>query len=213
MKPLWILLAALAVPPAAPAFYEDLSLADGTVRTNVFITRVEPDGLSIMHEQGVAKFYFSELATGLQRKYNYDPALAAVYWYYTQQVRQEWEERQAEAARVESEERQRRLEEIEEEDAQMRAIAAAKTTNLKLLQMQADGSWLCRTYRLQKGGFTPGRAKYTKVFDESQILVEGLPPDLVDNDEWRGRIYEKGIQQLQSDGGGLRTLRKYQALP
>ena len=174
---------------------------------------MEPDGLSIMHEQGVSKFYFSELAAGLQRKYNYDPALAAVYWYYTQQVRQEWEERQAEAARLESEERQRRLEEIEQEDAQMRAIAAAKTTHLKLQQMQADGSWLCRPFHLEKGGFTPGRAKYTKVFDESQILVDGLPPDLVDNDEWRGRIYEKGIQQLPSDDGGLRTLRKYQALP
>ena len=213
MKKIGTFLAALAVASAARGFYEDLFLADGTVQTNVFITRVEPDGLSVMHEQGVAKYYFHELSEDVQRKYNYDPALAAVYWYYTQQVQQEWNQRQLEAARQEAEARQTRLDEIAAEDAMLKSKSAAKATNLKLVQMQEDGSWLCRTFRFQKGGFTLGRAKFTKVFDESQILVEGLPPTVVDNDEWRGKIYETGIQQLKSDNGAIRTLRKYKAAP
>lgn len=213
VKKIWIFLASLAAASAAHAFYEDLALADGTVQTNVFVTRVEPDGLSFMHAEGVAKFYFHELSEGIQRKYNYDPAIAAVYWYYTQQAQQEWNDRQTEAARHESEERQKRLDEIEKEDAMLRSKSAAKTTNLKLLQMQEDGSWLCRPFQFQKGGFTLGRAKYTKVFDDSHVLVEGLPPTVVDNDEWRGKIYETGIQQLKSDNGAIRTLRKYKAVP
>lgn len=213
MKKAWLFLGALSLAVAAQAYYEDVVLADGTIRTNVFVTRVEPDGLSFMHGQGVAKFYFHELSEDVQKKYNYDPAIAAVYWFYTQQAQQDWEERQTEAARLEGEERQKRLDDIAEKENALRTQGAAKPTNLKLLQVQEDGSWLCRKFQLRKGGFTTGKAKYTKIFDESLILVEGLPPNLVDNDEWQGRIYEVGIQRLQSGKGPIRTLRKYKALP
>lgn len=213
MKKIWTLWAALALAPSAHAFYEDLVLADGSVHTNVFITRVEPDGLSFMHEQGVTKFYFHELSEDVQKKYNYDPAIAAVYWYYTQQAQQEWDQRQTEAARIQSEERQRRLDEINAEEAALKSKSAAKPTNLKLMQMQEDGSWLCRPFKFRKGGFTIGRAKFVKEYEESQVLVEGLPPTLVDNDEWRGRIFEMGIQQIKSGTGAARTLRKYKAMP
>lgn len=211
-KTVWFL-GILATAVSALAFYEDLPMADGTVHTNVFITRVEPDGLSFMHGQGVTKLFFHELSEDIQRKYNYDPALAAVYWYYTQQARQEWELRQEEAARAEAEEREARLDAIRLEETEQKIKSEAKITNLKLVQMQEDGGWLCRTFQLRKAGFNLGRARFTKEFDESQILVEGLPNTLVDNDEWRGRIYETGIQQLQSGKGGpIRTLRKYKAI-
>lgn len=202
----------LASAVGAPAFYDDLILADGSVKTNVFITRVEPDGLSFMHETGVTKLYFPELAEPVQQKYNYDPAIAAVYWYYTQQVQKEWDLRQLQAAQTEAETRAQRLVEIEEEDTLLRAKAAAKNTHVKLVRMEQDGLWLCRTFSLEKGGFTRGRAQYKKVFSESQILVEGLPDNMVDNDEWRGRIYEAGIYQIKSEGSNIRTLRKYKTV-
>ena len=213
MRKAWIFWAVWSAAVAALAYYEDVGLADGTIHTNVYVTRVEPDGLSFMHGQGVSKFYFHELSEEVQKRYSYDPVIAAVYWFYTQQARQDWEERQAEAARLESEERQKRLDAIEEEENALRNRGAAKPTNLKLLQIQEDGSWLCRTFQYRKGGFTTGKAKFTMVFDESQILVEGLPENLVDNDEWQGRIYEVGIQRLQTGRGPIRTLRKYKALP
>jgi hypothetical protein len=166
-----------------------------------------------MHGQGVTKFYFHELSEDIRRKYNYDPVMAITYWYYTQQAQQEWEQRQLEAARIEAEEHQKRLDEIKLKESALKGQGAARTTNLKLMQIQEDGSWLCRTFKYEKGGFTLGRANYVKQFEESQILVEGLPPDMADNDEWRGRIFEVGIHQVKSERGPIRTYRRYKVLP
>ena len=48
----------------------------------------------------------------------------------------------------------------------------------------------------------------------SATLPNGaIPKVMLDNDEWRGKIYETGIQQLKSDNGAIRTLRKYKAAP
>jgi hypothetical protein len=198
---------------AAHGFYQDLALADGTVLPNVFITRVEPDSLSYLHGQGVIRLYFHELSEDIRRQFNYDPEIAATYTYYTQQIQDEWLQRQTEAARLEAAEHQKRLDEIQEKESALKSKGAAKSTNLKLMHVRDDGSWLCRTFVLEKATGSRGRAQYVKKFDESQILVEGLPPTMADNDEWRGRIYEVGVQQLPSDRGPIRTLRQYKVLP
>ena len=200
---------------AAQAFYEDLVLADGTAYPHVFITRVEPDGLSYMHDQGVTKFYFHELSEDIQSKFNYDPEAAAIYTHFTQQLQQEWILQQEEAARIAGEEQQSRLDAIHQKESALKSKGGPRFTNLKLIHIQEDGSWLCQTFTHKKNpGFNPGRAKYSKHFNESQILVEGLPVTAADNDEWKGRIYETGIQQLKSaEGGPIRTLRKYNVMP
>ncbi len=203
----------LAFAQASHAYFEDLILVDGTAYTNVFVTRVEPDGLSFMHGHGVAKFYFHELSEDIRHKYNYDPVMAITYWYDTQLAQQEWEQRQLEASRLEAEEHQKRLDEIQLREAALKAQGGPKVTNVKLMQIQEDGSWICRPFKYEKGAFTLGRATYVKRFEESQILVEGLPTNMADNDEWRGRIYEVGIHQIQSERGPIRTLRKYKVLP
>ncbi len=213
MKKTWMFIWLMAAASTARAFYEELATADGTFRTNAFITCVEPDGLSYMHGQGVTKLFFRELSEDVQRKYNYDPAIAAVYGYYTRKAQMEWSSRQEEAARVEAEERQKHLDAIRQEEDEQKIKSTAEITNLKLVQMQEDGSWLCRAFHRKKAGFTLGRAKFTQEFDESQILVEGLPATVVDNDEWRGRIYDVGIQQLKSGNGAIRTLRRYKVIP
>jgi hypothetical protein len=203
----------MALAHTAGAYYEDLFLEDGTPYTNVFVTRVEPDGLSFMHSHGVTKFYFHELSEDIRHKYNYDPVMALTYWYYTQQAQQEWEQRQLEAARLEAEGRQSRLDEIQLREAALKSKGGPKVTNLKLMQIQEDGTWMCRPFKYEKGGFITGRATYVKKFEESQILVEGLPSTMADNDEWRGLIFEVGIHQIKSERGPIRTLRKYKVLP
>lgn len=208
-----ICLALLVFAQPAHAFFEDLLLADGTALTNVFVVRVEPDGLSYMHHQGVTKLFFHELSEDVRQRYNYDPVMAVTYWYFTQQAQQEWEQRQLDAALLEAEEHQQRLDEIKLKETALKSQSAARTRHLKLMQIQEDGTWLCRTFQYEKGGFTPGRAQYVKKFDESQIIVEGLPLDVVDNDEWSGRIFEVGIHQIKSDNGPIRTLRKYRVIP
>lgn len=209
----FICLALLAFVHTAHAFSEDLVLADGTPLTNIFVMRVEPDGLSYMHDQGVTKLYFHELAETIRQRYNYDPVMAVTYWYYTQQAQQEWEQRQVEAARLEAEEHQQRLDEIQLKETALQSKSFARTRHLKLMQILEDGTWLCRPFKYEKGGGTPGRAPYMKIFDETQIMVEGLPPDMVDNDEWSGRIFEVGIHQIKSEADAIRTFRKYRVIP
>ncbi len=70
---LWIA-AALAVAGFAGA--EDLTTNEGKIYKQVTVTKVEPDGLSIMHESGTAKVLFIELPEEMQRKHGYDPAKA-----------------------------------------------------------------------------------------------------------------------------------------
>jgi hypothetical protein len=209
----WIAMALLALTQTGHAFFETLSFADGTVFTNVFVTRVEPDGLSYMHDQGVTKVFFHELSEEIRQRYHYDPVLAVTYWYYTRQAQQEWEQRQLEAARLEAEEHQKRLDDIKLREDALKSSSTARTRNLKLLHMIEDGSWLCRPFKYEKGGFTTGRAQYHKVFEEIQIIVEGLPDSMADQDEWRGRIYEVGIHQIKPESGAIRTFRKYRVIP
>lgn len=209
----FICLALLALVHTAHAFSEDLVLADGTPLTNVFVMRVEPDGLSYMHDQGVTKLYFHELAENIRQRYNYDPVMAVTYWYYTRQAQQEWEQRQLEAARLEAEEHQQHLDDIQLREDALKFKGAAKIRNLKLLHIEEDGTWRCQPFTYEKGGSRPARPRDTKKFEETHIIVEGLPLDMVDNDEWRGRIFEVGIHQIKPGNGPIRTFRKYQVLP
>lgn len=62
-----------------PVTAEDLSTTDGKSYTNVTVTKVEPDGLSITHDTGSAKVPFTKLSEDLQKKHGYDPAKAEAY--------------------------------------------------------------------------------------------------------------------------------------
>jgi hypothetical protein len=56
---------------------DHLVTLDGKVYQAVTIRKVEPDGLSIVHEAGTAKVPFEKLPEELQEKYGYDEAAAA----------------------------------------------------------------------------------------------------------------------------------------
>ncbi len=77
---------------AGVSFGEDLHLTDGKVLKNARITKVEPDGLKIVHEDGVGKISAELLPDDLRAKYHFDPAKAQAF-------RKQTEEAQIEAAR------------------------------------------------------------------------------------------------------------------
>ncbi|RYD67714.1 MAG: hypothetical protein EOP83_02250 [Verrucomicrobiaceae bacterium] len=56
---------------------DQLVTVDGKSYQAVTVRKVEPDGLSILHEAGTAKIPFEKLSTDLQVKYGYDKEAAA----------------------------------------------------------------------------------------------------------------------------------------
>ena len=65
--------------PAAPPGSNDVATADGRIYRNVQVWKVEPDGLTLRHEEGLTKVEFSLLPEDWQKKYEYDPETAAAY--------------------------------------------------------------------------------------------------------------------------------------
>ncbi len=61
------------------ALAEDLTTTDGRIFTAYKITKVDPDGICIMHESGTAKIPFAKLPEALQKQHGYDPAKAAAF--------------------------------------------------------------------------------------------------------------------------------------
>lgn len=63
----------------SPCHAEDFTLMDGKVLKNAKVTRVEPDGLRIMHADGISKVPHESLPADLQAKYNFDATKAAAF--------------------------------------------------------------------------------------------------------------------------------------
>ena len=59
---------------AALALGDDLKTVSGKEYKRVKVSRVEPDGIVIIHKTGVTKLLFSELPTEVQRQFGYGPA-------------------------------------------------------------------------------------------------------------------------------------------
>ena len=75
------------------AVAEDITNLLGTVYTNVKITRVEPDGITVMHSGGIAKLFFQELSPDMQTRFGYDPSKARQYQASVQQARAQHNQR------------------------------------------------------------------------------------------------------------------------
>lgn len=90
--------------PAA-VLAEDLQQIDGTVYRKVRVTLVEPDGLTVSHEKGVAKVDFSKLSPEVRERYGYNEKKAAAY-----------REQETQRAARTAEEKQRLLKEYEERE-------------------------------------------------------------------------------------------------
>jgi hypothetical protein len=105
------------------ALATDLQQVDGTVYRKVRVTQVDPDGLVISHEKGVAKVDFAKLSPELQQRYSYSEKKAALY--RAQETRRE--------ART-AEEKQRLLKEYEERElARIQKLMEAGATGDELI--------------------------------------------------------------------------------
>ena len=62
-----------------PLGSNDLATTDGQIYRQVQVRKIEPDGLTIRHEAGLAKLVFPLLPEDWQKKYEYDPQKAAAY--------------------------------------------------------------------------------------------------------------------------------------
>ena len=105
-----ILLAALSVVAlaAAPARADDLVTLSGTTYHHVVPVRVEPDGVTWRHEDGLVKVDFADCPEPIRRAYHYEPVLAAAYRDTQAAARQQAEE-QAKHDAADHEARRREL--------------------------------------------------------------------------------------------------------
>lgn len=99
----------------------DLTTRLGEKFQNCRITKVTPEGLTIVHEAGVARVSFSALDEELQKQFHYDPVKAREY--------AETEQAKAKAAEAKRAELNRQREMNEEE--QLAALAAAERKRLE----------------------------------------------------------------------------------
>lgn len=85
---------------------EDIRTTDGLVYKNVTISRVEKDGINIVHATGAAKIPFERLPVELQRRYNFDKEAAMQYRAAVEQQRKtEEDSRRAAQVRADNEQK------------------------------------------------------------------------------------------------------------
>ena len=74
-------LALCFICPDAPAQATQLGnvVLDGKTYTAAEVTKVEPDGLVINHDAGIARIPFEKLPHDLQKTFQFDPARAHAY--------------------------------------------------------------------------------------------------------------------------------------
>ena len=77
MKP--ILFVSLIVLACARLSAEDFTTIEGKKYEGVTVSRVEPDGLMVVTDSGIAKIPFARLPEDVQKKYGYDPKTAAAF--------------------------------------------------------------------------------------------------------------------------------------
>lgn len=101
----------------------DLQQVDGTVYRKVRVMQVDPDGLVISHEKGVAKVDFAKLSPDLRQRYSYSEKKAAIY-----------REQETQRAVRTAEEKQRLLKEYEERElARIQKLMEAGATGDELI--------------------------------------------------------------------------------
>lgn len=119
---MWRLLCLAFLFPVA-VLAADLRQVDGTVYRKVRVMQVDPDGLVISHENGVAKVDFAKLSPDVQQRYSYSEKKAAIY-------REQTTQREARTA----EEKQRLLKEYEERElARIQKLMEAGATGDELI--------------------------------------------------------------------------------
>ena len=61
------------------ALADDFKLVSGKEYKNVTVNRVEPDGIVLKSKSGISKVYFVELSRDVQKRFQYNAAIASAY--------------------------------------------------------------------------------------------------------------------------------------
>jgi hypothetical protein len=184
------------------AFCGDLTTLSGKTYRDYNVTRVEPDGLSVTHHDGVAKISFSDLSEDLRKKYGYDSGTASEY------ARRVKEEAAAYAAAKANAER---------DEAKLKKIRPLGVpASVVISQVLPDGI-------LGEGTFFAD-AGY-KVHDEygtreagtfdglGFIFVRTTTKGLADGETWSGKLWPAGIFRYGAVSGAGKTVRQYATSP
>jgi hypothetical protein len=177
---------------------EDLTTTEGRVYKNVTVRKVEPDGLSISHESGLAKIPFTKLPEEVQKKHGYDPAKGKAYAEEEGKKQAAAEEQLAKDVRralqdQKKKELQREVAELEKEFAKQ-----GRQTTVRIRQVTEDG-------------FLGDVLLDGKEMDF--IMVLGSPRLLVDGDIWRGKLWLAGTYRYGTAVGGSKTVRCHAMTP
>ncbi len=198
----------------------------GTEYLNCRITRVEPDGISIMHSRGIAKIPFAELPEQFRDQYGYNPEQAAQYSRAAAQHRA--------AAAAERDEAARRARQRADHEASRReSLDTIKKTGIEIVgriqQITDDGALISDAktpQQYQQEVTTPGfrpmdgnrqfvtRTRYLPVSEEYEpIFVISAGRGRTDGSAWKATVYPAGTYQYTSVMGAGKTIRCFALTP
>lgn len=176
----------------------DITTQSGQVYTSCKITRVEPDGITVMYAKGITKIPFADLPDDLQKKYHYDPQKARAYQEDTAKARTN--QTLALQARQATE---RRLASVMSQVKEEQFFG-------EVSDIEADRALAWRVFmRYYGGNGSAGSARSRLARAKEPIMIHGLPKGLVDGATWDGKLYTAGVTQYETVEGGVKTVKRY----
>ena len=123
----------LAAGMAGAADKTNIVLRSGESVTNASITRVEPDGITLMYGPHIRKCAFTELSDDVQQQFGYNPTNAAAYADKTARKLQANARRDAEARQAQADEAAEKERAAKAAAVEAKKSPADKEPNKKLL--------------------------------------------------------------------------------
>ncbi len=213
MKTILVVLALLCTSLRA----EDIKLTDGQTFKDATITGRDALGVTITHSAGIARIPYADLPEELRRKFNYDPKQAQA---------------QAEAERKAEIQRAQERQAFQLQDAEKAANAATSealdkaaiavvgkvlsvTSNGVLLTDATIGIPVMKNVVVSRNPLD-GAPRYARqkgidtVDSKEPIFIYGVA-DVVDCDQYSGKVYPAPTYSYTSAGGAARTVRAFAA--
>jgi hypothetical protein len=204
----------MAFPIAAQVSEKNpnLTTTDGKTYDAVTVTKVEPDGIKIIHESGVAKVPFEKLSVEIQKQYGFDPEKAEKF-REAQAIKQE-------AANIAAAKEEARVAAVLKADAENKALAKkAVPRNFKIIQV-INGGYLAdmmTSSQSSSGSGTNGSGGGVVVHTSwhstgNAAFVTGWPETLPEGRMISGKFAEIGTFTYEDTQGASRTISKYKFL-
>ncbi len=203
-----------------------ITTISGTAYERCKVTRVEPDGISVMYAKGIAKIPFTDLPESYRQEYGYDPARAEDYSRAAASARAAAWQRQQELAK-------RAKQRAEYEAAHRDAIEKIKESAIeiegKVQQITDEGALVSDAVtpqRYQEEVVTPGfrpmdgnrryvtKTRYLRIANEYEpIFVLGAGSGFTDGAGWKATVYPAGTYRYSTVMGAGKTVKCFALSP